>query len=523
MKVGADGHDMEAAAAPPHIDECPQHNPTLDSDNNPLMPSKKRIVRAPRRDITGASATRDFDLNIEKVLDSWEVHHAIREIIANALDEGTLSGTKTPEIVQTSPTRWIVRDFGRGLHYQHLTQKENQEKRKREREVIGRFGVGLKDSLAVLDRRSIKVQIRSAHGDIGLVHIAKAGFPDVRTLHARVGPPTTTKMLGTEVELSPVAARDMEKAKSCFLRYNDESVLEETSVGQILKKADNTPGRIYINGLVVAEEPQFAFSYNVQTLTKAMRKALNRERTNVGRTAYTDRIKGMLIAAKSEQVAEILVADLERSATGTGHDEILWTDVAVRACQVLSARGHVVFVTVDDLQNRKEVVDQASRDGKRVVTVTSVIAEHLRGSRDILGKPVQSLTQYQIEYAASVEYRFVAESNLEPSELAILKCASAIAKAGGGKPRDVKSILVSETMRPSAQEGFHPAGVWEPSTGRVIIHRPVLRSLKGFAGTLLHEFTHARSGHPDVSRDFEAALTDVIGTLAAGAIKRSVD
>ena len=30
---------------------------------------------------------KKFDLNIEKVLEDWEVYHAVREVIANALDE----------------------------------------------------------------------------------------------------------------------------------------------------------------------------------------------------------------------------------------------------------------------------------------------------------------------------------------------------------------------------------------------------------------------------------------------------
>ncbi len=34
---------------------------------------------------------RLFDLNIEEVLEHWEVEHALREIIANALDEQFLS------------------------------------------------------------------------------------------------------------------------------------------------------------------------------------------------------------------------------------------------------------------------------------------------------------------------------------------------------------------------------------------------------------------------------------------------
>ena len=36
---------------------------------------------------------KTFDLNIEKILENWEVCHAIREIIANALDEQSLTGT----------------------------------------------------------------------------------------------------------------------------------------------------------------------------------------------------------------------------------------------------------------------------------------------------------------------------------------------------------------------------------------------------------------------------------------------
>lgn len=32
-------------------------------------------------------SVKKFDLNIERILEDWELYHAIREIIANALDE----------------------------------------------------------------------------------------------------------------------------------------------------------------------------------------------------------------------------------------------------------------------------------------------------------------------------------------------------------------------------------------------------------------------------------------------------
>lgn len=32
------------------------------------------------------ASERKFDLNIEKILEGWELRHAVREVIANALD-----------------------------------------------------------------------------------------------------------------------------------------------------------------------------------------------------------------------------------------------------------------------------------------------------------------------------------------------------------------------------------------------------------------------------------------------------
>src|SRR5690348_2367065 len=109
---------------------------------------------------------RKFDLNIERVLEHWTVAHALREVIANALDEAALTQTVEPEILKDSAGVWHVRDWGRGLRYEHLTQNENKEKLRHPELVIGKFGVGLKDAFATFDRHHIGVRILSAHGDI---------------------------------------------------------------------------------------------------------------------------------------------------------------------------------------------------------------------------------------------------------------------------------------------------------------------------------------------------------------------
>lgn len=462
---------------------------------------------------------RDFDLNIEEVLESWTVSHAIRELIANALDEQILSGTGEIEITKIGKRRWKIRDFGRGLSHIHLTQNESMEKHQRESEVIGRFGVGLKDALAVLDRRGVVVTICSAHGDISLVHRPKSGFADICTLHARIRKATDRKMEGTEILLNRVEDESIHEARSFFLRFSGEQVIEDTRIGQVLRRSGTRPARIYVKGLLVAEEPNFAFSYNVTSLTQVMRKALNRERTNVGRTAYSDRVKAMLLSAESEAVAEALVRDLAAIANGTSHDEIkTWNDVGIRACRILNTKRKVVFVTAEELVNDKEMVDRAIEDGREVVTLPVTIASRLNGLKDLSGNPVQSLSRFRTEWSASIKYKFVDEGNLSPTERAIYKRWREIVELGGGLPRKVKAIKVSETMRPSVSEGMRPAGMWEPASGLIVVHRGELRSLDAFAGTLLHEITHARTGHTDVSRDFESALTDVIGKLTARAL-----
>ncbi len=232
---------------------------------------------------------KKFDLNIEKVLEDWETYHAIREIIANALDEQLLSKTKDIEIFQDKQKIWHVRDFGRGLKCEHLTQKENEEKL-RHPNLIGKFGVGLKDALATFDRRRVKVHIKSRFGDILLDKSEKHDFKDIVTLHACISDPTEPQLIGTEFLLQGCSSADIDKAKALFLRFSREQVLEKTQFGEVLSK--NSPAsRIYINGVRVAEEDNFIFSYNITSLTAAIKKALNRERTNVGRTAYSDRVK----------------------------------------------------------------------------------------------------------------------------------------------------------------------------------------------------------------------------------------
>ena len=462
---------------------------------------------------------RLFDLNIEKILEAWEDAHAVRELISNALDEQVLSGTQDVEIFKREDGAWIIRDYGRGLRYEHFTQNENEEKLGNVGRVIGKFGVGLKDALATLHRNGVGLEIQSPHAAISVREIAKHGFDDVVTLHAVVRPPEDSTLRGTKIILHDLPDIEMAKAKAFFLRFSDEEVLESTRIGDVLRKKDGKPARVYVAGLLVAEEDNFAFTYNITSLTEAMRKALNRERTNVGRTAYTERVKQMLLQTTGGTVADVLKEQLLALQKGLGSDEVGWKDVAVHAVRILNAAGGFVFVTAQQLISNASAIDHARNDGLTIITIADNIQQEVVGMADISGEQIRDLGRYEEEWNASFTFDFVETDALSRDERKIFDQQVAIAAIAGGLPGHVSGVRVSNTMRVDFASGCDAVGLWDAETKSIVIRRDQLSSMQNFAGTLLHEIVHAKTGFADVTREFELALTQLVGTAAAQAIK----
>ena len=461
---------------------------------------------------------RGFDLNIEKILENWEVHHAIREIIANALDESLLTSTNDISIFKDSEEKWHIRDYGRGIRYQHLTQKEDEEKA-RNPYVIGRFGIGLKDALATFDRKHVRVLIKSRFGDIELGKSKKHDFEDLVTLHAYLSPPSDPEFIGTEFTLNQVSDDDITKAKNLFLRFSGERVIEDTKYGEVLEKSGRV-ACVYMNGVRVAEEEKFLFGYNITSLTKTIRAALNRERSNVGRTAYGGRVKSALLECQSIEVGQRLVEDLREYESGKIHDELKWLDVQERAVQILNAQKRVGFLTYDELASETMMVDEAKNGGYEIVAIPGNLKNRIRGLKDIAGATVRDLCQFHSEYLESFEFTIVNPKDLNSFERDVFNVTRTVFKLIGGKPKAVKKVVISETMKKEIGSFVQAEGLWEGPTGRIIIKRSALESLEKYVGILLHEIAHASSGADDVSREFELELTEIAGVIGSKALRQ---
>jgi hypothetical protein len=442
--------------------------------------------------------------------------HAVRELIANAVDEAMLTSTGAPEIFKDDAGWWRIRDFGRGLRYQDLIQSENPEKLQNPH-VIGKFGIGLKDALATFERKQVQVLIRSRHGDISLSRISKHSFEDIVTLHASVAPPMCPEMHGTECCLHGVPDADIEAAKRMFLNFNTAEPLETTQYGQVFPRMQNV-GVIFINGMKVAEEANFLFSYNITSLNASIKRALNRERQNLGRSAYSDRVRAMLLACKTENVAQRLADDLQAHSTGEAHDELSWLDVQEHAVRILNSLKKVIFVNSAELVSRPDLIDDARSTGFQVVAVPENLTRKIQGISDITGQTVTELHQFVKQHNEGFHFEWVSPHDLSSQEQKVWDQCNVILEMIGGRPRVVKAIRISETMRRDAYSSGETVGLWDGNEGWIIIKRSQLRSLSRFAGTLLHEALHAKFDLSDVSRNFESLLTELAGDLAARVI-----
>jgi hypothetical protein len=245
---------------------------------------------------------------------------------------------------------------------------------------------------------------------------------------------------------------------------------------------------------------------------------LNRERTNVGRTAYTDRVKDMLLESQSISIARTLAEELSKIQSGTHSDEVNWTEVAVHASKILNANENVLFVSSNQMLVHTDALDRALSDGIKIVVVPENIIQRIGGMSDLEGNPIRDLQTYEIQYQESFKFKYIEYNDLSQAERAIFDKRHEIVALDGPFPAKITAIFISETMQPDFSGLDHTQGLWDPATGNIIIRRDQLRSLDLFAGTLLHEVAHARGGHSDVTRAFEVDLTSALGRVASRSI-----
>ena len=308
------------------------------------------------------------------------------------------------------------------------------------------------------------------------------------------------------------------------MKFSNTQVLEETKYGSILSpihitennaECHGSENRVYINGVLASEEENFLFSYNITNLTKDMRKALNRERTNVGRTTYKKRVVSILKSSKSDGVLIELAEQIRNRSIGDQCDEILWTEIAQIGIKALADRNaKVIFVTETQSLNNPDEMERMRLEGY------TVIVQSDRDHNKIEGGNATTFDDYVDDWNDSFEFEIIEEKNLKKKEKEIFGKTSQILELVGWTDETMPKVQISKTLQKERDLSsgslvtIEAVGLYQPLLGLITIHRRQLESLATYASTLLHEAAHASSGASDATRAFESELTKYLGQTA---------
>lgn len=75
-----------------------------------------------------------------------------------------------------------------------------------------------------------------------------------------------------------------------------------------------------------------------------------------------------------------------------------------------------MFASVEEQNQKADLVDHANRDGLRVVTVPENIRNELQNEQDIKENEIRNLGVYRREFNEANQYEWVTEDDITPAE-----------------------------------------------------------------------------------------------------------
>ena len=329
----------------------------------------------------------DIDLNIgQAYLSEWTEGMAIRELIANAMDEttnGNIDIKEAPEGV------WKITNIGNEIKPENFVIKEGGKSKKKGK--IGKFGIGLKDAIGVLMIRGTGVRILTSEYEYVAEYRKKNKLINAKCLFINIYK-NTREWLGTQVILEKCSDDSIKEAESHFLIYRDKyMVVDTTEYGDILFEDDeNKNGTIYLNGIKIAYESTFLYSYNIKVEEEILKKGISRERCDLSREVYKDILKMIINCIKSEDVLRGYYKRLIKTRDGSLKGELVYTEAQLKTIRYTIQHNIsiVVFPSVckgNLITLYKELI---SRDAITVIKLLNSYYNRLQKVSDLIERNI---------------------------------------------------------------------------------------------------------------------------------------
>lgn len=453
-----------------------------------------------------------LDLNIKEILSDWKVSDAIRELIANAIDEHSITGIKEPIKVDYNEQikTLTIKDLGRGIKNIHFIQNESNEK-KDALNTIGKFGIGLKDAIAVLVRHHINITFSSNFGIYTPIITRKEGIKeDISTIHMQRDN-NMSEQKGTIITISPVSIEEVNDAKSKFAIFKQWEKVVKTPKGNIMFSNDNKMGEIFVNGMKISDDENLIFSYNILETNAALRKALNRERKNLSRDAYRDAIIRILKAITDEE-DKLFVYTKILNNTSSNSNEWSFTDIKSLVITYFNNLDKNKYLIVSPSNDNPNFKEYANSENKVIITVTD------KEYASLQTKGIQTIEQFGYDFTTNYKVIYIPENELTPQELKnwleLKQFLHQLWNHWIPLKQSMSDLELNDLPLTIIKDHPNANALWCEVEKEIRITRKIINDKSKLFGDTLHEICHMVSGATDATLDFEHELTACLGELA---------
>ena len=410
---------------------------------------------------------------------NWTSLDGVREIIQNGIDSETSGNTLRIEYREATETLAIIND-GVELERAHLLLGVSAKRGNSDQ--IGQYGEGMKVGILALIRAGHKVLIRTG---------AETWTPSIEESRQFGGVKVLTWDIakgrkhfdGIEVKIRAVISSMWAQICDRTLRLKGEVSSVKVANGEILF-GDDEKGRIYVRGLYVCRDSNFALGYSFNDVE------LDRDRRVID--GWTLQYAAAAAVASAYNAGELSIETLLRDNAydiqGVSPYQINEAQQEKLLEDFRSKHGEKAFPC-----DNAEQANELNHVGGIGVVVAAKYGEILR---NIIGI---SLEDYRTSLMGKV-VRIYDANDLTDDENSLL--ATLLMMFG----RTAASVAVVDFAGPTV-------GLWENST--VKIARGILDNPANTAATLLHEFAH------DYGRDTQTAHKKAIQGIAGEAIARA--
>ncbi len=158
--------------------------------------------------------------------------------------------------------------------------------------------IRLVDAIAILISQDIDLVIFSKFGTFNFEILDFHPQHHSGSLKIKSSEPFDMDFKGTLIEITGIEEALIWKARATLLQFSNNTVIDYTPYGQIIKNPDYR-GAVFVNGIKIAETPDYYYKYNITQVPEQLQNAFNKNQNTISKDLYEGIIKKILLSSQS--------------------------------------------------------------------------------------------------------------------------------------------------------------------------------------------------------------------------------